>query len=94
MTTRLFGTDGIRGTAGTFPLDVETIRRVGAALAGVAVLVGGVRVGTVTVGLQVTHGDGPVDETGQTLVVPWDSGETRITQETCPGLGTLPTSRR
>jgi phosphoglucosamine mutase len=32
MTTRLFGTDGIRGTAGTFPLDVETIRRVGAAL--------------------------------------------------------------
>ena len=32
MTTRLFGTDGIRGTAGAFPLDVETIRRVGAAL--------------------------------------------------------------
>jgi len=28
----LFGTDGIRGTAGTFPLDVETVRRVGAAL--------------------------------------------------------------
>ena len=32
MTTRLFGTDGIRGTAGTFPLDVHTVRRIGAAL--------------------------------------------------------------
>ena len=32
ITPRLFGTDGIRGTAGTFPLDVETVRRVGAAL--------------------------------------------------------------
>lgn len=30
--TQLFGTDGIRGTAGTFPLDVHTVRRVGAAL--------------------------------------------------------------
>ena len=32
MTQSLFGTDGIRGTAGTFPLDVRTVRRVGAAL--------------------------------------------------------------
>ena len=32
MTDALFGTDGIRGTAGTFPLDAETVRRVGAAL--------------------------------------------------------------
>ena len=32
MTRRLFGTDGIRGTAGTYPLDAGTIRRVGAAL--------------------------------------------------------------
>jgi phosphoglucosamine mutase len=32
MTHALFGTDGIRGTAGTYPLDVETVRRVGAAL--------------------------------------------------------------
>jgi phosphoglucosamine mutase len=32
MTNPLFGTDGIRGTAGTFPLDAETVRRVGAAL--------------------------------------------------------------
>jgi phosphoglucosamine mutase len=32
MTHALFGTDGIRGTAGTFPLDVATVRRVGAAL--------------------------------------------------------------
>lgn len=32
MSDALFGTDGIRGTAGTFPLDVETVRRVGAAL--------------------------------------------------------------
>jgi phosphoglucosamine mutase len=32
MTHALFGTDGIRGTAGTFPLDVSTVRRVGAAL--------------------------------------------------------------
>ncbi|HEY3042642.1 MAG TPA: phosphoglucosamine mutase [Vicinamibacterales bacterium] len=29
---RLFGTDGIRGTAGTSPLDPPTVRRVGAAL--------------------------------------------------------------
>jgi phosphoglucosamine mutase len=32
MTHALFGTDGIRGTAGAFPLDVHTVRRVGAAL--------------------------------------------------------------
>jgi phosphoglucosamine mutase len=32
MSRPLFGTDGIRGTAGTFPLDVHTVRRVGAAL--------------------------------------------------------------
>ena len=29
---RLFGTDGIRGTAGTAPLDRTTVARVGAAL--------------------------------------------------------------
>lgn len=29
---RLFGTDGVRGTAGTYPLDPPTVRRVGAAL--------------------------------------------------------------
>ena len=29
---RLFGTDGVRGKAGEFPLDVTTIRRLGAAL--------------------------------------------------------------
>src|SRR3954471_19603879 len=28
----LFGTDGVRGKAGTFPLDVPTVRRLGAAL--------------------------------------------------------------
>jgi phosphoglucosamine mutase len=32
MTQALFGTDGIRGIAGTFPLDVATVRRVGASL--------------------------------------------------------------
>ncbi len=32
MAQRLFGTDGIRGTAGAFPLDAQTVRRVGAAL--------------------------------------------------------------
>ncbi len=32
MTARLFGTDGVRGTAGQFPLDVATVRRLGAAL--------------------------------------------------------------
>jgi phosphoglucosamine mutase len=32
MSDALFGTDGIRGTAGTFPLDAVTVRRVGAAL--------------------------------------------------------------
>lgn len=30
--TRLFGTDGVRGKAGTFPLDHVTVRRLGAAL--------------------------------------------------------------
>ena len=30
---RLFGTDGVRGKAGEFPLDVTTVRRLGAALA-------------------------------------------------------------
>ena len=29
---RLFGTDGVRGTAGRFPLDPSTVRRLGAAL--------------------------------------------------------------
>ena len=31
--TRLFGTDGIRGLAGAYPLDDETVRRIGASLA-------------------------------------------------------------
>jgi phosphoglucosamine mutase len=31
-TTRLFGTDGVRGTAGHYPLDPTTVRRLGAAL--------------------------------------------------------------
>ena len=30
---RLFGTDGVRGKAGEYPLDVPTVRRIGAALA-------------------------------------------------------------
>src|SRR5690349_20364318 len=30
---RLFGTDGVRGKAGTYPLDPPTVRRLGAALA-------------------------------------------------------------
>ena len=29
---RLFGTDGVRGKAGEFPLDVPTVRRLGGAL--------------------------------------------------------------
>ena len=29
---RLFGTDGVRGTAGRYPLDPPTVRRLGAAL--------------------------------------------------------------
>jgi phosphoglucosamine mutase len=33
MSKRLFGTDGIRGTAGVFPLDPSVVTRVGAALA-------------------------------------------------------------
>jgi len=32
MAERLFGTDGVRGKAGAYPLDVRTIRRLGAAL--------------------------------------------------------------
>ena len=32
MADRLFGTDGVRGTAGTYPLDRRTIRRLGAAV--------------------------------------------------------------
>jgi phosphoglucosamine mutase len=31
-TEKLFGTDGVRGTAGTYPLDRSTVRRLGAAL--------------------------------------------------------------
>src|ERR671934_2747175 len=31
-TPRLFGTDGVRGTAGQYPLDRGTVRRLGAAL--------------------------------------------------------------
>src|SRR5438067_13120009 len=30
--TRLFGTDGVRGKAGDYPLDHETVARLGAAL--------------------------------------------------------------
>ncbi|MFN2512689.1 MAG: phosphoglucosamine mutase, partial [Pyrinomonadaceae bacterium] len=29
---RLFGTDGVRGEAGRFPLDAETLRTVGSSL--------------------------------------------------------------
>jgi phosphoglucosamine mutase len=32
MMARLFGTDGVRGKAGEYPLDVPTVRRIGAAL--------------------------------------------------------------
>ena len=32
MTTRLFGTDGVRGVAGEYPLDHATVRRLGAAV--------------------------------------------------------------
>ena len=32
MSQRLFGTDGVRGTAGAYPLDHETVARLGAAL--------------------------------------------------------------
>ena len=32
MSHRLFGTDGVRGKAGEFPLDHETVARLGAAL--------------------------------------------------------------
>ena len=32
MTPRLFGTDGVRGTAGAWPLDPSTVRRIGAAI--------------------------------------------------------------
>lgn len=32
MAPRLFGTDGVRGRAGTWPLDARTVRRIGAAI--------------------------------------------------------------
>ena len=32
MAHALFGTDGVRGRAGVYPLDATTIRRIGAAL--------------------------------------------------------------
>ena len=32
MAPRLFGTDGVRGVAGTWPLDPPTIARIGAAI--------------------------------------------------------------
>jgi phosphoglucosamine mutase len=38
---RLFGTDGVRGTAGTYPLDRPTVRRLGAALVRALVRTGG-----------------------------------------------------
>ena len=38
---RLFGTDGVRGKAGQYPLDVPTVRRVGAALARALTQAGG-----------------------------------------------------
>ncbi|MBI2188152.1 MAG: phosphoglucosamine mutase [Acidobacteria bacterium] len=41
---RLFGTDGVRGRAGEYPLDAPTIRRLGAALARALGHDGGVRV--------------------------------------------------
>ncbi|MHB8533287.1 MAG: phosphoglucosamine mutase [Solirubrobacteraceae bacterium] len=45
---RLFGTDGVRGTAGRYPLDHRTVRRLGAAL--VRALPGGVTAPRVLVG--------------------------------------------
>jgi phosphoglucosamine mutase len=38
---RLFGTDGVRGVAGTYPLDPATVRRLGVALIGVLGAEGG-----------------------------------------------------
>ena len=38
MTTRLFGTDGVRGVAGAYPLDPPTIARLGAAIVRVLAL--------------------------------------------------------
>ena len=48
MSKRLFGTDGIRGVAGRFPLDEATVGRLGAAL--VAHLVGTGRAGRIVIG--------------------------------------------
>ncbi|MBI1876070.1 MAG: phosphoglucosamine mutase [Acidobacteria bacterium] len=41
---RLFGTDGVRGRAGSYPLDAETVRRLGAALVRALPRVDGARV--------------------------------------------------
>ena len=41
MSSRLFGTDGVRGTAGEYPLDHETVARLGAALVIQGVFAGG-----------------------------------------------------
>ena len=56
MPERLFGTDGVRGTAGAFPLDGRTIRRVGAAL--VRGLPGGAQAPRILVGRD-TRESGP-----------------------------------
>ena len=45
MTTRLFGTDGVRGKAGDYPLDHETVARLGAALVRAMRGEGGARTG-------------------------------------------------
>jgi hypothetical protein len=59
-----------------------------------AVRVGVVSVDAVTVGLQVSCGDGPACDGASSLSIDGVPGETRISQEDLPGLGTLPTSRR
>lgn len=52
---RLFGTDGVRGKAGVYPLDVPTVRRLGAGLAR-AMSASGKSVGEGSVGVRLLAG--------------------------------------
>src|SRR5204863_3762193 len=64
---RLFGTDGIRGVAGQFPLDPDTVKKTGFALATVLATAGGKA--RVLVGRD-TRESGPAIEHALTLALP------------------------
>ena len=58
MAKRLFGTDGIRGAAGKFPLDTGTVHRLGAALTTLLTDQG--KTGRVVIGYDTRESSGPL----------------------------------